>query len=350
VRHSTAPPEPTPGRPSSSKHARAAEAQEVEPEAKRPANRRSGVGKSETEGGQSPFSSENVFQSGSSPPAPQVRESERRRTTMTTVGRDAERRRSRDERRRTDGTRPAVQQQMDGAVVPTRKTFEMPACVAQQQDVEPSEEFTPEEHPALVQAQQSGELVPTRRKPVRSSAGAARVAPWAVTVAMLLGLATVWRQEKVEVGYCGVGRPTNALAGVQIPDWAEFIRPQCEPCPPHAYCDEKLETMCEPGFVLTQHPLSLGGFVPLPPSCEPDSAKARKVSAVKERAIEELRQQNARYECGEAAKAELKETQLKRSISTQRRKGMSNEEFEDLWSSAIGEIQSADEIVSGVDG
>lgn len=102
--------------------------------------------------------------------------------------------------------------------------------------------------------------------------------------------------------------------------------------------------------MLTQHPLSLNGLIPIPPTCEPDSAKARKVNAVKERAVEALREQNAKYECGEAAAPELKETALKQAIGTKRRKGMSNEEFEDLWSSAMGEITNADEIVSGSDG
>ncbi|KAK4549000.1 hypothetical protein LTR36_008773 [Oleoguttula mirabilis] len=359
ARHGTAPPVATPKR-ASSKHARPAALEEdeaePEPEAKRPASRKSRVGAAtpvanseRTRDDTSPFSNDNVFQSGGSPPASRGHEPERRRTTMT-ANRDTEARRSRDMRRRTDEVKP-IRQQMDGAVVPTRKTFEMPvARRRQEEEVEPSEEFTPEGQQELVQAQQSGELMPTRPRARRPASSAARTAPWAVTIAMLLGLATVWRQEKVEVGYCGVGRPTTELAGVQIPNWAEFIRPQCEPCPPHAYCGEKLETVCEQDFVQTPHPLSFGGLVPLAPSCEPDSAKARKVNAVKERAVEELREQNAQYECGEAAKPEVKETALKQTISTRRRKGMSNEEFEDLWSSALGEIQGADEVVSGSDG
>lgn len=108
--------------------------------------------------------------------------------------------------------------------------------------------------------------------------------------------------------------------------------------------------MCEQDFVQTPHPLTFGGLIPLPPSCEPDSAKARKVGAVKERAVEELRVQNAKYECGEAAKPAVTETELKKVISTRRRKGMSNEEFDDLWEGALGEIQRADEVVSGSDG
>ncbi|KAH9828024.1 Inner nuclear membrane protein SRC1 [Teratosphaeria destructans] len=167
---------------------------------------------------------------------------------------------------------------------------------------------------------------------------------------MLVGLLGVYRQEKVEVGYCGVGRPSTEIAGVRIPEWADAIRPQCEPCPQHAYCGEKLETTCEPGFVLTPHPLSFGGVVPLAPSCEPDSAKARRVGAVKQRAVEELREQNAKYECGEATTPEVKEPDLKKAIASKRRKNMSNQEFEDLWASALGDIQSAEEVTTGADG
>ncbi|KAK0922311.1 inner nuclear membrane protein enriched at telomere/subtelomere region [Friedmanniomyces endolithicus] len=352
-RHSTAPPDETPRR-ASSKHARPADAQE-EPETARRVSKKvrpsaTVVKDDEGEGG-SPFSAENVFQSGSSPPplVPRSRDTERRRTTATT-NRDVERRRSHDRRRQSENVRP-VRDQTDGAVVPTRKTFDMPAArLKQQEEMEPTEEFTPDEHQELIHIEQRGALVPTTRRNKRPSSSTVKLAPLAILTALLGGLGTVWRQEKIEVGYCGVGRPTMELAGTPIPDWADFMRPQCEPCPPHAYCGEKLETVCEQDFVLTSHPLSLGGAIPLPPRCEPDSEKARKVSMVKERAVEQLRERNAQYECGEAAKAEVKEKDLKKLISASKRRSMSNEEFEDLWAAAIPEIQGADEVVSGADG
>ncbi|KAK0248069.1 hypothetical protein B0A54_03987 [Friedmanniomyces endolithicus] len=352
-RHSTAPPEDTPRR-ASSKHARPADVQE-EPETARRVSKKvrpsATVLKDDEGEGGSPFSAENVFQSGSSPPppVPRSRDTERRRTT-TTTNRDVERRRSHDRRRQSENVRPVIGQ-TDGAVVPSRKTFEMPAArMKQQEEVEPTEEFTPDEHQELINIEQRGALVPTSRRNKRPSSSTVKLAPLAIITALLGGLGTVWRQEKIEVGYCGVGRPTMELAGTPIPDWADFMRPQCEPCPPHAYCGEKLETVCEQDFVLTSHPLSLGGAIPLPPSCEPDSEKARKVSMVKERAVEQLRERNAQYECGEATKAEVKETELKKLISASKRKSMSNEEFEDLWAAAIPEIQGADEVVSGTDG
>nr|POE93419.1 inner nuclear membrane protein src1 [Quercus suber] len=361
ARHSTAPPEQAPRR-SSSKHARTLEMaeEEMEPElaSKRPASRKSRLSaatptavKNAAIDDDSPFSYDNVFQSGSSPPVATHRETERRRTTTTPAAtRDAER--WRELRRRTDDIRASRPQttQTDGAVVPTRRTFEMPISRLQEQDFEPGENFTPEEQQELTEAQQSGELVPVRRKTKQQASHAARWGPATIMTALLAGMGSVWRQEKLQVGYCGVGAPSTELAGVEIPLWAEPIRPQCEPCPAHAFCGDRLETTCDDDFVLTQHPLSFGGIIPLAPTCEPDSQKAIKVNQVKERAVEKLRVQNAKYECGEAASPVLKESELKQTLSAGRRKDMSNEEFESLWASAIGEIQAVDEVSSGHDG
>ena len=349
TRHSTAPPEATP-RGASSKHARIAEEDVVqEPERKRPASRKSRpaaatpIVKAEDED-TSNFSNENVFQARSSP----IEQTDRRRTTSTT--KDADRRRSKEVRRRTDEVKP-VRQQMDGAVVPTRKTFEMPVSALKKEEVETSEEFTPEETQELVRAQQAGELVAVQPRARSNTSKTARNGVNAVMVAMLAGMAALWGQEKFQVGYCGVGLPSRAIAGVEVPEWADAIRPDCEICPPHAICNDKLETTCEPGFVLTHHPLSLSGYLPIPPTCEPDSARAKRVSSAKQSVVEVLRKHNAKYECGDAETPEVKEEELKTAFKTKSKRGkMSNEEFEDLWNSAIGEVRAADEISVGVDG
>lgn len=357
-RHSTAPPERvslTPRR-ASSKHARTVDT-ELEPEAKRSASQKSRPSavtpavrhRGDDDDNDTPFSDQNVFQSGSSPPAPPT--TDRRRTTLN-IGKPVDALRSQT-RRRTEEVR-AVREQVGNVVVPSRKTFDMPVARAVRNavrdEVEATEEFTPDEQQALVQSQKNGELVPARKKTKQATSSVAKVGPAALLIAILAGFATLWRQEKVQVGYCGVGYPSSEIAGVAIPDWADIARPQCEPCPPHAYCHENFQTECEPGFVLTPDPLTLGGLVPLPPTCESDSARGRKVEAVKIRAVEELRSHNAKYECGETTASALPAATLKELVGTKRKKAMSNEEFEDLWSSALGEIQNSDEIVSGSDG
>ena len=74
--------------------------------------------------------------------------------------------------------------------------------------------------------------------------------------------------------------------------------------------------------------------------------------------MEELRERNAKFEChqltkedGKPAKtAALAEASLKSTVSSMKKRSMSQDEFDDLWKDAIGEILGRDEITSGVDG
>ena len=316
------------------------------------------------------FSSDNPFQSGSSPVIDPVAVSGAdRRRTVTASSKASASKPSRASRKTDSAFELQSRRQTLKEPSPTPVPTE-PSELDEEEDdeledeelSEVGEEFTQEEQDELnTERALTGktDLLPTRRKKAsRSVTNPLKTAPFAILVAALGGVATIWRQEKLNVGYCGVGRPSTAIGGVEIPDWADFLRPQCEPCPPHAYCFGQLITQCEPDFVLQQHPLSLGGVVPLVPSCEPDGEKARKVQAVVARAVGELRERNADYECGtlrdegshRTGSAEMSEQELKRRVSTKRRRGMSEVEFEDLWSGAIGEILDKDEVVKGSDG
>ena len=371
----------TGGRKSSSKHARASDG-EGDPEVgvKRPLVRK--TRKSEVTPtvkieeheqsavrpplGESAFSHENPFQSGSSPLTPSEG---RRRSTATGV----DRRKSSSRRRRTEGIHSAESthvKQEDGIVVPSAKTFEVPVARLRrskveekpQDTVEAGEEFTPEEQLELVRERAAnGEvdiLPPRKKRRAQKSSGVSKSAPWVVIMTLFAGYAAWWRREKLEVGYCGIGKPSTSLTNVQFPEWATILQPQCEPCPQHAYCYETMETRCEHDFVLNPHPLSLGGLIPLPPTCEPDGEKARRVKAVADRAVEELRERRAKWECGdlvdekgkEVPAVEIDEAELKKEVSRKRRKGMSESEFEDLWKGALGEIIGREEVTSQFDG
>ncbi|PLB39572.1 putative sister chromatid separation protein (Src1) [Aspergillus candidus] len=216
------------------------------------------------------------------------------------------------------------------------------------------EEFTPDEQLAL-EREQADRLYPRRiqtRRP-RKQGPVSKAAPWVVILMLFGGFAAWWRQEKIEIGFCGIGKPTWSLAETKVPEWASVLEPQCEPCPPHAFCYPDFEARCEHDFILKPHPLSLGGLVPLPPTCEPDSEKARRVKAVADKAVEKLRDRRAKYECGElsegdkAAKGpEITEPDLKQEVGQKRRKGMSDAEFDDLWKGALGEIVGKEEVVT----
>ena len=312
----------------------------------------------------SAFSDDNPFQSGSSPLSG---EASRRKFASTS----SERKKSHSSRRRTERISDAgsKREQTDGAVVPTSRTFEMPVSslkkpqikVEPTDEVEAGEEFVPEEQLELMrQRAASGQkdyLPPRRRQLGRKESKVPRSLPWMVLMALLGGYTTWFRQEKLAVGYCDIGRSSDAISSVQIPDWASFLLPSCEQCPQHAICYEGLETRCERDFILQPHPLSLGGLVPVPPTCEPDGEKARKVKAVADRAVDELRERNALVECGnlkdsegKLASRELGEQELKQVVAGKRRRSMTDAEFEDLWKGAIDEMIGLEEVLQSSDG
>ncbi|MCJ1344503.1 inner nuclear membrane protein enriched at telomere/subtelomere region [Peltigera leucophlebia] len=363
----------------SGKHARPSDTEtEPEPENKRPLarkTRRSDIisptikfeeyeeSPARSSLGESAFSHDNVFQSGSSPPAP----SESRRTSGGAI---RERRKSSSRRRKTEGSvaeKTRIKQE-DGVVVPSAETFETPVRRRPKSQVkdEPEdgvgigEEFTPEEQLELVRERAANgdrDLLPPRRKRARKSSSVPKSAPWVVLMALLSGYALWWRREKLEVGYCGIGRPSISFENYQVPEWVISLQPQCEPCPQHAICYKGMKTKCEQDFILQPHPLSLAGIVPLPPTCEPDGEKVRRVKIVADKAIEELRERNADWECGtlldeqgkHVGAVELDEKLLKEHVGRKRKRGMTDAEFEDLWKGALGEIKDREEVVHHVD-
>ncbi len=317
---------------------------------------------------ESPFSHENPFQSGSSPLLP----GESRRRSAGTSG---DRRKSTSRRRKTEGVSSSEVSRInheDGITVPTSKTFEVPVTRLKQpkslpqiepdDGIEAGEDFTPEEQLELVRARAANGdldiLPPRKKKRLQKSNSVPRSAPWVVILTLFSGYAFWFRQEKIQVGYCGIGRPSDALSNVQIPEWASALQPTCEPCPQHAYCYEGMETRCEQDYVLKPHPLSLNGLIPLPPTCEPDGEKVRRVKAVADRAVEELRERKAKFECGALTDGQGKATPtlevsaetLKQEVSKKRRKGLSTAEFEDLWKGALGEILGREEVIHSVEG
>lgn len=320
------------------------------------------------------FTADNPFQSGSSPPQVKTPTSRRRTTGMESISRLKS---SPESRRRTDG--PVQLQTPESSF---SKSFEIPAGrllaskTPEPEPVEAGEEFTPDEQLELAQqeAMMGQDATVPRRQPRQSLGGMGFTPIWVFLLAMLGAYAAWYRKEKIAVGYCGLGRPATPLLpshiSVDLPEWAEFARPyvpqsieipewttqalepQCEPCPAHAYCYEDFTARCEPDFILKPHPLSLGGIIPLPPTCEPDGEKARRVKAVAEKAIEELRDRKAKWECGELkdeageqpASPAMDEPDLKEAISEKRSKKMSKQEFDELWIAALGEIETMDEV------
>lgn len=293
---------------------------------------------------ESVFTYDNPFQSGSSP-APAKTPTNRRRTTGNEIAKSAKG----SNRRRTDGYTNEPKFIEDETPRPRHHT---PVDL-----LEPGEEFTPDAQLELEEAASRGETQLVPRKSAGQVARRSSVkAPLFVLFMALVGAYLTWyRQEKIAVGYCGVGREPKSIVPdeVSIPDAiVPFIEPQCEPCPSHAYCYGDYSVRCDADFVLKPHPLSFGGLVPLPPTCEPDGEKARRVQAVADKVVEELRDRRAKFECGELVDEEghkeespaIPEEELKESVNRKRSKRLNSKEFDELWDAAIGEVAARDEI------
>ncbi|KAH8814949.1 Man1-Src1p-C-terminal domain-containing protein [Xylogone sp. PMI_703] len=314
---------------------------------------------------ESAFTYDNPFQSGSSPISDlRTPGSERRKTSNSLIKDPSKRRVSSTVRRKT--MEPKISH--DEFHPPTSTTFEIPVSAVgelktiEKHDIEAGEEFTPEEQLDLIKEESINGVKTMRSRSPKDSSRLSRPL-WALFFTLLCGYATWYRQQKLAVGYCGVGRPSEQLipetVQVYLPTWAiQLVEPQCEVCPQHAYCSENLQTQCEADYVLKPHPLSFSGLVPLPPTCEPDGEKVRRVKAVADRAVEELRQRRAKWECGTLtdetgapqATVEINADELKKEVSQKRRRGMSEAEFEELWAGAIGEIGGRDEVEMRVEG
>lgn len=317
-------------------------------------------------GKDSPFTYDNPFQSGSSPISGSRDVSgERRRKSHAVTS--STRKSTSTSRRRTDA--PKID---DGFHPPTSATFEIPISELNtlkdydENGVEAYEEFTPEEQLELVRERSAKGLdaLGPRRNKSQKTPGFNKSGPiWVVLITFIIGYATWYRQEKVAVGYCGVGRDAREVFpdGVEVPDWLRILaEPECEPCPPHAYCYSKLRTECEHDFILQPHPLSLGGIVPLPPTCEPDGRKVRNIKSVADKAVDALRERRAEWECGDLKdesgapdpNVEIDEEALKKVVYHNKGKThhLGAAEFEELWASAIGDVQGRDEVVSVEEG
>ncbi|KAL0938711.1 sister chromatid separation protein [Colletotrichum truncatum] len=306
------------------------------------------------------FSMDNPFQSGSSP-APIKTPVGRRKPTDTE---DIQMNYDIDTRRQTDD------HYFENRLKSSKKSqvFEVPVSRLLRDDtpelqpvpiepVEAGEEFTPDaqfemEQEMAVRGERT--LAPRPIAPNRPPRSLAKPF-WALAVSLLGAYGAWYRQEKVAVGYCGLGRPATQIipSNVPVPDWAvQLVEPQCEPCPQHAYCYEDFSVRCEPDFILKPHPLAFGGLVPLPPTCEPDGEKVRRVKAVADKTVEELRERRAQFECGESVgeagqvleTPEIEEEELKEVINAKRSKKMNKQEFDDLWAAAIGDVKGREEV------
>lgn len=135
--------------------------------------------------------------------------------------------------------------------------------------------------------------------------------------AILLSSLAWWREEKVAAGFCDTASNGNApvrtrTISLAVPAldrlsnlWPSFgpmldtlhIRPSCTPCPAHGRCAAGVFLGCSPDYVTRQSPLRLGGLIPLPPRCVPDTEKLMIVAMQASKAAKLLRMKRGNVIC-----------------------------------------------------
>lgn len=275
------------------------------------------------------FTKENPFQAGSpTPPIKSPEVSSRRKTMLdvSPVKRSVSPRKSlppnayaspspAPEENRRQSTRifniPLSVAQDERALAKLKEEVDM--SEEQEDTLLAGEEFVPEEAAELEDADRSALAMPSRR----SGAGGAMKSLLAFVLLTIASAFFIWwRKEKIMVGYCGVGSFDGPVGEVT---WDNFYLPRCEPCPAHAICKPGFEVECKDDYVLTPNKFELFGLIPLPPTCEPDSDKLRKIAVLSNEAVHALRQRAADVECGKVKlkkgdEAGISEEDLKQRI------------------------------------
>lgn len=123
----------------------------------------------------------------------------------------------------------------------------------------------------------------------------------------------------------------------------DYVRPECQPCPPHAVCHRGFKAECEPGFV--KEVSVLAKYLPIAPVCKPDTQKQKRVSMLTQKALAILRDRNAQAECGSDINAAIEESELRDLLYGLKAASLSDGEFSDLWSQAIGDIENEEEVI-----
>ncbi|KAJ6260627.1 hypothetical protein Dda_4853 [Drechslerella dactyloides] len=219
--------------------------------------------------------------------------------------------------------------------------------------LDPGEEFTPEEQLEVELEDENANAVTkiARRRGGSSGVGAASIKfLYTLIFVAIVAYGAWWRKEKLEVGYCGIGKPSS-LKNADFPDWINNLSPQCEPCPPHAICRENLGTDCYTDYVLVPHPFSFWGMLPFAPTCQPDSEKIRRVSVLSDAVIKRLRDRAAAIECGtvRVGKDEEKgllENDIKQALYAMKSPTLSDAQFTELWDNAVQELERKDEVIT----
>lgn len=169
-----------------------------------------------------------------------------------------------------------------------------------------------------------------------------------------------YREQQYLIGYCGLEIdiptiPKHAGFPPIIEQLGELLddklKPSCIKCPPHARCFTNLEIGCYDDFI--EYKPWYFDYSPILDrslkKCVPDTKKAEKLEIMIDVALDLLRSKNADKNCGkspvESIEGGLESTELHDLLLAMKAPYITEEEFEELWSRALVELEKEPEII-----
>ncbi|CAK9439976.1 uncharacterized protein LODBEIA_P40760 [Lodderomyces beijingensis] len=174
------------------------------------------------------------------------------------------------------------------------------------------------------------------------------------TVVITAALFGYWfHEQKYLVGFCGEGidqgRTLGSYHNVVLDTLGDvlvkYCQPSCVPCPPHARCFPNLEIGCYEDFVEYQPWYDV--LFPGHKKCIPDTKKAEKLEIMIDVALDLLRSKNAQVQCGKGqddCESGILLADLHDLLLSMKASYITNEEFEELWSRSVVELEKEPEI------
>ncbi|GMM45664.1 Src1 protein [Pichia kluyveri] len=150
-----------------------------------------------------------------------------------------------------------------------------------------------------------------------------------LTVLLLSFIFLIYRQERIQVGFCGHERetPPNLLKNLLN------LHLKCINCPPHAICSENSKIECLPDYTLTKGFFYVSSLIPTYATCKLDSTKIKRINKIVKSVADYLSERNGTYKCGEGSDEEvgLKWDQIIEIINQKLLIDINDENYDYFW-------------------
>ncbi|KAK9460947.1 Man1-Src1p-C-terminal domain-containing protein [Lipomyces oligophaga] len=157
-------------------------------------------------------------------------------------------------------------------------------------------------------------------------------------------------RERFRIGYCeiaGLGR----LVEPERHGLAWRLNPSCVACPEHAQCHPHFVAVCDADYLRVESLFSFNGWLPIAPTCVPDTLKLQRSRILMNEALIVLRRKFAEKECTSTDSLDptMSITDLHDRLYSMKSATLLDDAFEQLWTLMYNDLESQEEIYFTMD-